>query len=54
MTLIKLRHIDFLQLKNDKILKPFHLDVLPTQKSDSHLILVDYGDGLFTLRIQYC
>ena len=48
-------HIDFLQLKN--ILKPIHYlvkheDVLPTQKNDSHLILADYGDDQFTLRIQ--
>ena len=50
-------HIDFLQLKNDNILKPIHYlikheDVLPTQKNDSHLILADYGDDQFTLRIQ--
>ena len=50
-------HIDFLQLKNDNILKPNHYlikheDVLPTQKNDSHLILADYGDDQFTLRIQ--
>ena len=50
-------HIDFLQLKNDNILKPIHYlikheDVLPTQKHDSHLILADYGDDQFTLRIQ--
>ena len=49
--------IDFLQLKNDNILKPIHYliiheDVLPTQKNDSHLILVDYYDNQFTLRIQ--
>ena len=50
-------HFDFLQLKNDNILKPIHYlikheDVLPTQKNDSHLILADYGDDQFTLRIQ--
>ena len=50
-------HIDFLQLKNDNILKPIlylvkHEDVLPTQKNDSHLILVDYGDDQFTICIQ--
>ena len=50
-------HIDFLQLKNDIILKPIHYpikheDVLPTHKIDSHLILADYGDDQFTLRIQ--
>ena len=50
-------HIDFLQLKNDNILKPIHYlvkheEVLPTHKNDSHLILVDYRDDLFTLRIQ--
>ena len=50
-------HIDFLQLKNDNILKPIHYlikheDILPTQKNDSHLILADYGDDQFTLRIQ--
>ena len=50
-------HIDVLQLKNDNMLKPIHYlvkhkNVLPTQKNDSHLILVDYGDDQFTLRIQ--
>ena len=50
-------HIDFLQLKNNNILQPIHYlvkheDVLPTQKNDSHLILADYGDDQFTLRIQ--
>ena len=50
-------HIDFLQLKQNNILKPIHYlvkheDVLPTQKNDSHLILADYGDDQFTLRIQ--
>ena len=50
-------HIDFLQLKNNKLLKPIHYlikheDVLPTQKNDSHLILADYGDDQFTHRIQ--
>ena len=40
-------HIDFLQLKQNNILKPIHYlvkheDVLPTQKNDSHLILADY------------
>ena len=50
-------HIDFLQLKNNNILKPIHYvvkheDVLPTQKNDSHLTLADYGDDQFTLRIQ--
>ena len=50
-------HIDFLHLKNDNILKLFHYlvkheDVLPTQKNDSLLILVEYGDDQFTLRIQ--
>ena len=46
-------HIDFLQLKNDNILKPIHyLFKLPTQKNDSHLIIVVYGDDQFTLRIQ--
>ena len=50
-------HIDFLQLKQNDILKPIHYlvkheDVLPTQKNDSHLILADYGDDQFTLRIQ--
>ena len=49
-------HFDFLQYKNDNILKPIHdlvkhEDVLPTQKSDSHLILIDSGDDQFTLRI---
>ena len=50
-------HIDFLQLKNDNNLKPIHYlikheDVFPTQKNDSPLILADYGDDQFTLRIQ--
>ena len=50
-------HINFLQLKNDNILKPIHYsvkheDVLHTQKNDSLIILVDYGDDQFTLRIQ--
>ena len=50
-------HFDFLQLKNNNFLKPIHYlikheDVLPTQKNDSHLILADYGDDQFTLRIQ--
>ena len=51
-------HIDFLQLKNDNILKPIHYFVkhedvcTPYTKNDSHLILVDYGHDQFTLRIQ--
>ena len=50
-------HIDFLQLKNNNILKPIHYlvkheDVLPIQNNDSHLILADYGDDQLTLRIQ--
>ena len=48
-------HIDFLHLKSDKDLKPFHFlveheDALSAQKNNSRHIFVDYGQ--FTLRIQ--
>ena len=45
-----------MQLKPKTSLKQIHYlvkheDVLPTQKKDSHLILVEYGDDQFALRI---
>ena len=49
-------HIDFTEFKPNNSLKQIqylveHEDVLPTQKNDSHPILVDYSDDQFTLRI---
>ena len=47
-------HNEIIQLKPNFSFKQFHYlvkheDALPTQKIDSHPILVDYGDDQFTL-----
>ena len=51
-------HVEFMPLKPNNTLDQIHNlvkheDVLPTQKTDSHPILVGYGDDQFTLRIQH-
>ena len=49
--------IEFAQLSKTNTLNPVHYlvkheEILPTQKNDSHLILADFGDDHYSLRIQ--